>query len=80
MIFSYEARPPQFVLIEGRNQEARNYVTVEALMIATHNFRRLTDCILAFHAEWQELSVCEQGCLEEILSLPTAADSTEPGR
>jgi hypothetical protein len=82
MLFTYELKPPQFVLVEGRTLSgpSSNYVGIEALKIAAHNFRRLTDCILAFHPEWQEPSVCEQGCLEEILSLPTAADSTEPGQ
>jgi hypothetical protein len=82
MLFTYEIKPPQFVLVEGRTLSgaSANYVTIEALKIATHNFRRLADCILAFHPEWQEPSVCEQGCLEEILSLPTAADSTEPSQ
>ena len=86
MLYTYEIQPPQFVLIEGRTLSGPiegatlKYVTIEALKIAAHNFRRLTDCILAFHPDWQEPAVCEQGCLEEILALPTEADSTEPSR
>jgi hypothetical protein len=79
LVFTNELDPPQFVLAEGRTVSGP-YVTIEALRIATHNFRRLSDCILAFHPDWQEPAVCEQGCLEEIQSLPKEADSAEPSQ
>jgi hypothetical protein len=48
------------------------------LNIAADNFHKLSDCLLGFHPEWQAPDVCERGCLEEIRSLPTVANSTEP--
>jgi hypothetical protein len=81
---SYMLDPSQFAPIEGRRGAgpitSADHVTIDAIKIATHNFRRLNDCILGFHPEWQAPDVCEEGCLEEILSLPSEADSDEPSR
>ena len=73
---------PQFALTEGRSLdgpvENAGYVTVDDLTIAAVNFRKLVDCTLGFHPDWQPLPVCEQGCLEEIQGLPIAANERAP--
>jgi hypothetical protein len=47
------------------------YVTKEELRTATANFDQLSYLILGFHPAFQEQSVCDEGCLELILVLPT---------
>src|SRR5215204_1703534 len=52
-------------------------VSVDELKIAAENYSALADLLLGFHPEWQTPAVCEAGCLEEILALPSAANSKE---
>jgi hypothetical protein len=69
------------VLAEGRTLSGvsdLDHVTLTNLKMGAHNFGAPSDCILGFHPEWQAPDVCERGCLEEIQTLPSAANSTEP--
>jgi hypothetical protein len=82
-IFTYMLTPPQFVFVQGRvlsSPSDDKAATLNDLRIAADNFDRLAELLLGFHPEWQHPDVCEQGCLAEILSLPTEANSTEPSR
>jgi hypothetical protein len=83
IVFDHGQVPPQHVFMQGRTMSGPEHdpaVTIAELTIAAENFEKLGELLLGFHPEWQSAAVCEAGCLEEIQSLPSVANSKEPSQ